>query len=182
MLGWSVGLRSQRAVPGVLVSVLVLLLLGTRWRGELVLALLLEHRTLLVAHCFIPPTGAHSTRGRAGPTPTETAAIAACVRFVTLSLRKTAARCAFTVFSDRNSAREMSRLLLPSASSARMSVSRWVSEPVVRRGASPLSPAVPPLVPSNRFWITLGESTLPPPDIATLIACSRASGVASFNM
>src|SRR3972149_9833896 len=98
MLGWSVGLRSQRAVPGVLVSVLFLLLLGPRWRGELVLALLLEHRTLLVAHCFIPPTGAHSTGCRAGPIPIETAAIAACVRLVPLSLRETAARGALTAF------------------------------------------------------------------------------------
>ena len=36
-----------------------------------------------------------------GPTPICTAIIAACVRFVTPSLRKIAARCAFTVFSDR---------------------------------------------------------------------------------
>ena len=33
--------------------------------------------------------------------PIETAAIAAWVRFVTPSLRKIAARCALTVFSDR---------------------------------------------------------------------------------
>jgi len=36
-----------------------------------------------------------------GPTPICTATMAACVRFVTPSLRKIAARCAFTVFSDR---------------------------------------------------------------------------------
>ena len=34
---------------------------------------------------------------------------------------------------------------------------------------------------SNRFWITRGLSTLPLPDRATLIACDRSSGVASFN-
>ena len=113
--------------------------------------------------------------------PIDTAAIAACVRFVTLSLRKMAARCAFTVFSDRNRAREMSRLLLPSASRAKISVSRCVSDPAVRTDGDP-SPAVPPSMDSNRFWITFGERTLPPPDRATLIACSRSSGVASFSM
>src|SRR3972149_2703393 len=148
MLGWSVGLRFQRAVPGVLVSVLVLLLLGPRWRGELVLALLLEHRTLLVAHRPIPPTGAHSTGCRAGPIPMETAAIAACVRFVTLSLRKTAARWAFTVFSDRNSAREMSRLLLPSASrpgAPRAGGGGGAGSPRRRSAAVAGGPAVGPL-------------------------------------
>ncbi len=62
-----------------------------------------------------------------------------------------------------------------------MSVSRWVSDPAVRTDGVP-SPETPPSIDSNRFWITFGDSTFPPPDSATLIACSRSSGVASFSM
>ena len=41
---------------------------------------------------------------------------------------------------------------------------------------------VPPSISSNRFWITRGDSTFPPPESATRIACSRSSGVASLSM
>src|SRR5262245_39444594 len=51
------------------------------------------------------------------PMPMATAIMAACVRLVTPSLRNTAARWAFTVFSDRYSCREISRLLDPPAKS-----------------------------------------------------------------
>ena len=32
------------------------------------------------------------------------------------------------------------------------------------------------------YWITRGDSTFPPPESATRIACSRSSGVASLSM
>jgi hypothetical protein len=115
-----------------------------------------------------------------GPIPIETAAMAAWVRLPTPSFRKTAARCAFTVFSDRNRAREMSRLLFPSANRARMSVSRCVRLVDGRLCDSLRSPP-PTSMASNRFWMTLGDRTFPPPEIATLMACSRSSGVASFS-
>ena len=59
-----------------------------------------------------------------------------------------------------------------------MSCSRWVRLYSLRR---PLDEALDDSWSSNRFWITRGLSTLPLPDIATLIAWLRSSGVASFN-
>src|SRR5439155_18513077 len=62
-----------------------------------------------------------------GPMPIATAAMAAWVRLVTPSFLKTAARWAFTVFSDRKSCREISRLLAPPDRSWSTSFSRRVS-------------------------------------------------------
>src|SRR2546426_12266866 len=45
--------------------------------------------------------------------------------------------------------------------------------------ASPLGPV--DSTSSNRFWMTRGDNTFPPPEIATLMARARSSGVASFT-
>ena len=93
------------------------------------------------------------------------------------SFRKIAARWAFTVFSERNSSREMSRLLLPSARRARMPVSRRVRLPPERRGP-PFCPSSPGTTLENRLRTTLEERPLVL-EIATWMACVRSPGVAS---
>ena len=103
------------------------------------------------------------------PIPIATAAIAACVRFVTPSLRKTAARCAFTVFSERNRCREISRLLLPLDRSSRTSDSRRV-KPASMRADSSLLGSSGEGEPSNMLRTARGESTFPAPDNATTMA------------
>src|SRR6266516_37125 len=89
--------------------------------------------------------------------PMLTANMAALVRLPTPSLRNTAARWAFTVFSDRNSAREISRLLNPW---------EWDSGRNER---------------SNRFRTALGDRTFPDPVMATRMAWLRSSGVESLS-
>src|SRR5947209_1305804 len=59
--------------------------------------------------------------------PMATAAIAAWVRLVTPSLRKTAARWALMVFSDRNREREVSRLVWPLERCRRVGVLQQVA-------------------------------------------------------
>ena len=116
-----------------------------------------------------------------GPTPICTAIIAACVRFVTPSLRKIAARWALTVFSDRNRR--------PRDLAVRTALGEQREDVVLALGQAVLVAPAPVRAvagvrrswSSNRFWITRGLSTLPLPDIATLIACARSSGVASFS-
>src|SRR5262245_54767526 len=72
----------------------------------------------------VPDACRYAPRVGGVPMPMATAIMAACVRLVTPSLRNTAARWAFTVFSDRYSCREISRLLDPPARSWRTSASR----------------------------------------------------------
>ena len=84
------------------------------------------------------------------------------------------------LLAEGRSNREISRLLRPSASSARMSSSRFVrfsGRFCVSPSSSPASP-----LSSNSARIARADRTLPPPAIATRMAWSRSSGLASFSM